>query len=403
MKRWSLSPLLLQQRLNSIQNLLAMRRLIAFLVAGVLAISCGSDKSIIKGSIKGLNDSKVVLKHLAFNTQEIVDTIPVEEGKIFYRLKTHSDSPEFYYLYYNSNKIASFVILPGNEIKFSTDTLGNKVISEGSEETLLLQEIEKNAAKVAFKFDSLVKVKSEYDSVGDTASSKSVDYQLGSLYVKQKQGAIKHIYTYPNSITNVPLLYQQFPNGLPIFADSRDVMLFKRVCDSLSNKYPKSTFVANLKDEIAKRDKILALNDKIEEANISGHPDISLPDINSRKRSLSEFEGNVILLSFWSSQDVNQKMMNQELMKLYRKYNDKGFEIYQVSVDMDKTAWARAVTDQQLPWISVCDGKGPNSSGVVSYNVNKVPSIFLISKDGSIVAKDIFGEELEQKVSSLLR
>ncbi|HBZ35989.1 MAG TPA: peroxiredoxin, partial [Rikenellaceae bacterium] len=48
-------------------------------------------------------------------------------------------------------------------------------------------------------------------------------------------------------------------------------------------------------------------------------------------------------------------------------------------------------------------GKGPNSSGVVSYNVNKVPSIFLISKDGSIVAKDIFGEELEQKVSSLLR
>ena len=127
-----------------------------------------------------------------------------------------------------------------------------------------------------------------------------------------------------------------------------------------------------------------------------------MPDVNAKERSLSDLAGKVIVLSFWSSQDVNQKMLNQDLLQLYQKYSGRGVEIYQVSVDTDKTLWARAVADQNLPWISVCDGMGSSSIGVISYNVSKVPSIFVIAKDGNVVARDLFGPKLESVVSGLL-
>ncbi|MEA5005200.1 MAG: TlpA disulfide reductase family protein [Rikenellaceae bacterium] len=379
-----------------------MRKHISILIAVLIAVSCSSDRSSIKGSIEGLDKGEIILKHLAFNNQETVDTLITEDGKISYKFKTKSNSPEFYYLYYKDNKIASFIILPGEAIKFSTDTLGMKIICEGSEETLLMQEIEKDADMVAMKYDSLVEAKQVSEISGDTAMSRSIGYQLGSLYVKQKQRAIKHLYTNPYSITNIPLLYQKFPNELPLFADARDVLLFRRVCDSLSVKYPSSPYVTNLKKEVEKQERYMALSDKIEGANIAGHPEITMPDINAKQRSLSELSGKVVVLSFWSSQDVNQRMLNQDLLQLYQKYSGRGLEIYQVSVDVDKTLWARAVEDQKLPWVSVCDGLGSGSSGVISYNISKVPAIFVIAKDGNIVARDVFGARLESVVSGLL-
>jgi hypothetical protein len=60
------------------------------------------------------------------------------------------------------------------------------------------------------------------------------------------------------------------------------------------------------------------------------------------------------------------------------------------------------VADQNLPWISVCDGLGAGSTGVISYNVSKVPAIFVIAKDGNVVARDVFGSRLESLVSGLL-
>ncbi|MCK9628842.1 MAG: AhpC/TSA family protein [Bacteroidales bacterium] len=379
-----------------------MKKHISILIAVFVAVSCSSDRSSIKGSVEGLDKGEIVLKHLAFNSQEIVDTLIAEDGKVSYKFKTKSNSPEFYYLYYKENKIASFVILPGEAIKFSTDTLGMKIICEGSDETLLMQEIEKDADNVAIRYDSLVKAKQLSDISGDTAMSRSIGYQLGSLYIKQKQRAIKHLYTYPYSITNIPLLYQKFPNELPLFADARDILLFKRVCDSLSVKYPSSPYVTNLKEEVDKQQRYIELNDRIEGAGIAGHPEIAMPDVNAKERRLSDLAGKVVVLSFWSSQDVNQKMMNQDLLQLYQKYNGRGLEIYQVSVDIDKTLWARAVADQNLPWISVCDGLGSRSNGVITYNISRVPAIFVIAKDGNIIARDVFGQKLESVVSGLL-
>jgi peroxiredoxin len=171
----------------------------------------------------------------------------------------------------------------------------------------------------------------------------------------------------------------------------------------LQTIYPGSAYLSRLLDEIGYREQTEEFNAKILDASERGFPEISLPDREAKMRSLSDIQGKVIVLSFWSITDVNQRMMNQDLLDLYRKYADKGLEIYQVSVDNDKTAWARAVSEQDLPWISVCDGLGSASPAVTTYNIQKVPTIYLIDKSGTIAAKDIFDTELENKIKSLLR
>lgn len=380
-----------------------MKKFFLIALASITAFACSHNKATIQGIVEGTTTGNLILKVLDINNQKLVDTIKIEEGKIDYSLKLKDKSPNFYYLYYKDNKVASLILAQGDEVKLSIDTLGIKTFVEGSEETSLLTDIEKRMAMVSLRYDSLVNIMKTAVAAGDIAKQTSVNYELGALYVKQKQYSIKHLYTHPNSIANITLLFQKFPNDFPIFADVSDVLLLKKAYDSLKVKYPSSVYVSRLFDEISYREKSEAFSSKLKDAPQAGFPNISLPDNRAKVRSLSEFSGKVIILSFWSVGDVNQKMLNRDFLQIYDKYESKGLEIYQVSVDADKTAWARAVDDQMLPWISVCDGLGSNSTAVKTYNVTKVPSDFIIDKSGTIVAKDVYGKDLENLISRLAK
>ena len=127
-------------------------------------------------------------------------------------------------------------------------------------------------------------------------------------------------------------------------------------------------------------------------------PEISMPDMYGNNQSLSALEGKVILLHFWSAAVGNSNTFNADLKKVYEKYHNQGFEIYQVAIDSSKALWINTVQDQQLPWISVCDLKGEASPVVGAYNVRTLPSNYLISRDGNILGKDLMGEQLEQAI-----
>ena len=381
-----------------------MRKILFFVLISALTFSCSSDKATLKAKIVGLKNADVVLKVLEINKQKAVDTLKTDEnGLIKFTTKIKGKAPNFYYLYYRDNKIASMVLLPGDNIYITTDTLGASQNVEGSPESILLLEIEKNLTTSSTKFDSLYALREQASLAGNKALYDSLGYKLGALYVKSKQAAIKHLYSYPRSITNIPLLYFRFPNNLPLFGDVRDVLLFQKVYDSLQPVYPQSSFLNVLLDEISLRSKSDAFNSKLLDASEVGFPDISLPDTKAKVRTLSDLSGKVVILLFWSVSDVNQKIFNRDLLSLYDKYYARGLEIYQVSVDTDKTAWANTVADQQLPWINVCDGLGSSSPAVITYNVQKAPTLYVIDKSGSIAAKDVYDSKLESLISSLVR
>ena len=87
---------------------------------------------------------------------------------------------------------------------------------------------------------------------------------------------------------------------------------------------------------------------------------------------------------------------------VYKDYKDKGFEVFGVSLDTDKAAWENAIKQNELNWIHVCSLKGGRGSEAITYNVTGIPCTFLLDKDGRIIAKNLRGEALREKISSLL-
>ncbi len=137
----------------------------------------------------------------------------------------------------------------------------------------------------------------------------------------------------------------------------------------------------------------------------TGYPDLDLTDIYGKKVRLSSLAGKVVLLDFWSAELGNSNTLNAELKETYAKYAGAPtpFEVYQVALDTSKPAWISAVQEQQLPWISVSDLRGRASTALGLYNVQRIPSNYLIDKQGAIVARDIYGKSLDEKLAALTK
>jgi peroxiredoxin len=108
-----------------------------------------------------------------------------------------------------------------------------------------------------------------------------------------------------------------------------------------------------------------------------------------------------LLLDFWASWSKKSRERNPELVQIYRKFNKKGFEIVSVSLDEDKALWQRAIKEDGLPWIQLCDFKKWETSSVQTYMIKEVPSNILIDSEGRIVAFNLSNEELEIKLKEL--
>jgi peroxiredoxin len=183
-----------------------------------------------------------------------------------------------------------------------------------------------------------------------------------------------------------------------VFAQSTDAIHFVNIADSLELVYPESKYVKALRKEAERRYGYLELETKFMAAEEVGYPDIVLPDVNAQKVKLSEVDAKVVMVYFWSASDANQKMFNLDVLKsLYDDYHKKGFEIYQVSLDTDKAAWAQVVKSQNLPWVNVCDGLGAASQYVTTYNIAALPSTFIIA-DGALVDGSVVDEKSLRKL-----
>ena len=131
-------------------------------------------------------------------------------------------------------------------------------------------------------------------------------------------------------------------------------------------------------------------------------PEIELPSLNGELAKLSSLKGNIVLLDFWASWCSPCRKENPNVVRMYNKYHEKGFDIFAVSLDKTKQAWQQAVKQDGLTWTHVSDLKYWQSAGAKRYNVHSIPQTFLIDKKGVIVAIGLRGVALEQKIIELL-
>ena len=131
-------------------------------------------------------------------------------------------------------------------------------------------------------------------------------------------------------------------------------------------------------------------------------PDIALSDTTGKPVTLSSLRGKYVLLDFWASWCGPCRAENPNVVRIYNKFKDKGFDIYSVSLDQAKANWTKAIRNDHLTWNHVSDLKFWQSAAAQQYGVQAIPATFLLDKDGKIIAKNLRGDALEQKLDEVL-
>lgn len=132
-------------------------------------------------------------------------------------------------------------------------------------------------------------------------------------------------------------------------------------------------------------------------------PEIELPNTVDSMIKLSSLNGKMVLIDFWASWCAPCRAANPYLQKLYKKYKEKGFEVFAVSLDVKKQAWLKAIKKDKLTYTQVIDNSGWNSKVAEQFFVDMIPTNFLLDQNGKIVGINLEGKELFDKVKQLVQ
>lgn len=359
--------------------------------------SCQSSKVKISGRFVGSQADMVYVEQATALEQIMLDSVKLDdEGRFSLEIDDVAKSPSLYNIVFDGERVP-LLLMDGDNIEISGagKVLRNYEVS-GSLESELLQEFNRNYIDGAIKLNTLI---SQFSDEMSDEQLKVLSAEYSRLYLDIKKQQLKFIVEHKNRIAAVYALHQRLLNDTYLFNGDSDVIYYRTVADAVEETYPDSHYLPILRSQIARMDAQISLLSQVKETNL---PEIELPDMFDRKRTLSSLGGKVVLLHFWSAAVGNSNAQNADLKELYAKYNEQGFEIYQVSIDTSKAMWINAVQEQKLPWISVIDLRGETSPALGLYNVGKLPTSYLISRKGEIVGKDFTTAELESAIKKAI-
>ncbi|HPE18642.1 MAG TPA: TlpA disulfide reductase family protein [Tenuifilaceae bacterium] len=373
----------------------------------VIVSSCKDKTGVtIKGTISGIEKKATIyLLQQEFDRVLPVDSAVLSPQKESFRFKIKSiKEPTFYQLKVKSGKGSTLVLLAdfGESIELEIDinNISNYKVSgsQGSEKTKLLND---RLSETKVKLDSLAElIKSTRNELVKEGLSQSYE----AVIDEQRNFSSTFILENPLSRASVMAAYQQVEPNRFVFDRSEDLKLLKIVATTLQVYYPESGYTKGMLADIKRQEQRLtnyAIRKMVEEAEPS-LPEISLPNPEGDTVKLSSLRGKVILLDFWASFNQASLLENQEYKNIYDLYHPKGLEIFQVSMDTKREDWVNQIQLTRLPWINVSELNPTGSYVARVYNVTKIPANYLIDRDFNIVAKNIYGKELERKIKEII-
>lgn len=357
----------------------------------VLFTSCDSEpdysqyESSISGYIDNVPGKEIVLTRQTPEGIIPIDTTWVEEDGSFLF------TPEFgniavYRVMVDYNKYLTIAAQKGDHIILEADGLDlyNNYYVEGSEESELIKIVVDETMALGHKLDSISEaVNHQKAAKNSQALYQSFEVQK-QLYSDHRTFSIDFIQKHPGSIAAYFVVI-----GLQLEEDPNEYIL---VAESLSKTHPSFGFLPKLQEQV----NILSL------ANVGTlAEDLAYPDPDGNIVSVSSLRGKYVLIDFWASWCKPCRFENPKVLELYKKYKDKGFEIYGYSLDKDKDAWLNAIEEDQINWVHTSDLKFWQAEGAKKYGVQSIPATFLIDPEGYIIARDFRSAELEQKLQEI--
>jgi len=335
----------------------------------------------------------------------LLDSAKIKKNGSF-RFKIKAEYPEFYQLGIPNYGFITLLAEPGEkiDITFKSEYLPDNYSINGSPGTRKLMVLDSALAITRHKIDSL---KILYDSLYNTPEFAKIEKDINEAYLKlmkdQRMFNIDFILKNLHSFASIKALYQKIDDQTYVLYDPRDIQFLKIVSDTLNRYFPKSKQVRALKANFEKEMNAFKMEQlkKITEQSPIKILDPDLKDINGKRIALSSLRGKYVLLSFWSAASEDCISENLQLKKLYEKYRNKGFEIYQINLDSDEELWKRAVTFDELPWINVREDDPANPKFAIYYNVKTLPTNYLYNKEGEIIASNLHGSALQNKLQQI--
>ena len=380
--------------------------LCAALVVAALGACSSGPQFKIEGEVTGADGKMLYLEASALEGIVPVDSVELDGGGSFTFEGERPASPEFYRLRVE-DKVINLSIDSTETVTVQApfEDFATGYAVTGSANCERIKELTLKQARLQNRVDDL--------TAAMNARTIGVDDFQDSLAVLLKaykdEVKIGYIFSAPNTAAAYFALFQKLNNYLifdPLNSKD-DIRCFAAVATSLNQHYPHADRSKNLynivikgmKNTRAQQPRQVAEAPQVE-VQETGVIDINLRDLEGNVHRLTDLKGKVVIVDFTIYQSAVSASHNYMLRDLYDKYASQGLEIYQVSLDADEHYWK--TTADNLPWVCVRDGNGIYSSFATAYNVQNLPTLFLVSRANELVSRSETIKDLEKEVKALL-
>ena len=364
--------------------------------------ACHNEPSfLVEGTVSGAADKMLIIEHAGLEKLEAIDSVKLHENGTFKFTVPSNTSPEFYRLRID-HKIINFAVDSTETVNVSADyaNFATGYDIKGSTNNTKIKELALLQSELQTKINKLSQAGIPAGIAQDSLMSLVNNYK--------KEVSRNYIFKEPQKAYAYFALFQQL-NGLMLFDplnSKEDVKCFAAVATNMNNLYPHAERSRNLYNmvikgmkntRVVKRKEIEIPEDKIKEASII---DIALKDLHGKTHHITDLKGKVVLLDFTVYATPESGARNLALRELHKKYAEKGFEIYQISLDPNEHFWKTSADN--LPWICVRDPQAQYSSYANVYGVTQIPTSFIVNRDNILTLRINEKTDIETEIKKLL-
>lgn len=337
----------------------------------------------ISGKLEGYANYQIRLYQYQYNQSKFIDSVFTNDTGGFIFNKTLPNS-SIIYVQYSSTTAVPLIAENGSDFKLVIHTnlngLNYDLSGSNTEKSLNLYNFLKRFSKLNGELNSF---ESQIANEQDPMKSYTLQMYAG-MKQQELQNAIDSMILFRSPLESYFVLFN--------FTEDQETSQMKAIYTKMEPKETGSVYYKDLKQ-------LYDAKKGVEIGEMA--PDIDLPQPNGTNLKLSSLRGKVVLIDFWASWCGPCRAEFPNVKKVYSKYKDKGFEIYGVSLDKDKSAWVNSISSLGLDWKHVSDLKYWSCAPAKVYKVTGIPATVLIDKNGKVIAKNLRGEELEKKLAEL--